>query len=854
MHRYAALRLAVAILVATSTCEVFAVEQAKVQLIEDFDATWSDGAWQFSNGPEFPGAKGSFERSKDAAHAGEYSGKLSFDFTGGGNYVAAICKLKGAPDIKAVRVWLKNPAGNRLTFRYTDPTGQTLQKSIVLAPYGDWAEAEVECFNWGGHWGGADDGLVHGPPTQIAILAESEGKKQGALFFDDVRLIAGKPQAPVWSHAAARFEPSEGWHAYGDGKGAKSKLAGKKWQYDFAKGEWAGVAPHEFSLLGTPRQLRIRFRGDAGGHTARLRFATHFMTFERNIGEPKPVAGQEGVQEFVTPAPPGEGWKWYGGENDGRLHGPLRITGLFLDCNGKRDAGELELLDITVDAECSTRRLVTLLAELRDTAASTLDKGGTQGGCEFVATARSLSDKPIEAEVKWLIRNWAGKTLDEGSKKITVPAGAMPTEVAVAKPAGEHKFLEAEFSLSAPEQEVPAVQAYYMAPVAPSEGAALLEPSSPFGMGLYLYRYGGDRKGLEEMDRAAKMGADAGVKWSREEMLWNRIEPAKGKFTWTFYDKVVATAKRNGISIYGLLDYWNEWTKPYTPEGIEDYCRYVTAVVEHYKDDIHHWEIWNEPNIFFWQGPREMYAELLKQAYAAVKQADPGAQVLGCSTAGIDHGFIKLTLKLGAPFDILTIHPYRGHLDDKAFIGDLQKVADLAKKPDGALRQVWITEMGWATHTPHNSMRMDFSVTPQRKQAELIARAYIDAIASGVAPNISWYDFRNDGDDPFNFEHNMGIITRDFRPKPAYRAYATMTRMLKGLKADKPLDLGAGLIAYRFGPADGKGVICLWSVSGDKTVSVPAQKPMTLTGLMGDTEKLTPADGKVTVPVFLTEE
>ena len=132
------------------------------------------------------------------------------------------------------------------------------------------------------------------------------------------------------------------------------------------------------------------------------------------------------------------------------------------------------------------------------------------------------------------------------------------------------------------------------------------------------------------------MGSQAGVKWSRKDFGWGRIEPAKGKFDWTFYDKMVSAAKRNGITIYGELGYWTGWTKPYTPEGIEDYCRYVTAVAAHYRNDVHHWEIWNEPNI-------------------------------------------------------------------------------------------------------------------------------------------SWYDFRNDGSDPFNFEHNMGIITRDFRPKPAYRAYATMT-------------------------------------------------------------------------------
>ena len=361
------------------------------------------------------------------------------------------------------------------------------------------------------------------------------------------------------------------------------------------------------------------------------------------------------------------------------------------------------------------------------------------------------------------------------------------------------------------------------------------------------------------MERVAQMGSKAGVKWTREEFGWGRIEPARGNFDWTFYDKVVAAAKANGITIYGELGYWSGWARPYTSEGIEDYCRFVTAVVRHYRNDIHHWEIWNEPNIFFWQGPREMYAELLKRAYAAVKRGNPEAQVLGCSTAGIDRDFIKQTMRLGGRFDILTIHPYRGRLDDKEFITDLQKVAELAKWPDGRMRPVWITEMGWGTHTPHNSLAMDFEATTERRQAELIVRAYVDAIASRAAANISWYDFRNDGNDPFNFEHNMGIITHDFRPKPAYRAYATMTRTLRGLEPQGTLDLGEGVAAFRFGAPGKPPVTALWSTSGDKIVPLPARKAMTLTGLMGDTEQLPAEGGKVNVhlknetPVFVSE-
>lgn len=823
---------------------LLAAEPGRTQQIEDFDAAWQEGRWQFDNGGEFPGAKGSFERSKDAAHVGEYGGKLNFDFTGGGNYVAAICKLSSAPDIKGVRVRVKNPSGTGVTFRYTDQSGQTLQKSVALAPSRDWEEIEIECWEWSGHWGGQNDGVVHGPPTMIAFLAENTGQKVGSLFLDDIRLVEGKPQPPVWNYVAARFEPSEGWHSSGDVQGAKGTLNGKTWKYDFTKGEAVHLTPRDNSLPGTPRQLRIRVKGDASGHTARLRMATHFMTFEKNIGGPEPVADEAGVHEFVTAAPPGEGWKWYGGENDGRLHGPLRITRLSLDCNGKRDSGELELLNIVLDAECSPRRLVTMAAEFREASEQS----------QFVARLRSLSDRPLEGELKWVTRNWAGATMEEGARTIVLPPRAEPFEAAVPVPAAReetggagHNFLETEFSLSIPNQEVPPAQAYQVARVPLPEGDVPRDPSSPFGMGLYLYRYGGDSQGLAEMDRAARMGAAAGVKWSREEMLWDRIEPRKGEFNWTYYDSLVATANRNGISIYALLHGWAGWTNPYTPEGIADYCRFAAAVVEHYKHDIKHWEVWNEPNIFFWQGPREMYAELLKQAYAAIKQVDPTAHVLGCSTAGIDQGFIQKTMELGAPFDILTIHPYRRQLDDNGFLADLQKAAELTKKPDGAFREVWITEMGWTTCVPHNSLRSDFLATTQRRQAELIARAYLDAIASGVAPNISWYDFRNDGTDPFNFEHNMGIVTCDFQPKPAYRAYAVMTQLLKGSRAGRVLEVQPGVIAYEFTPAGGSRVVALWSISGDRTVSLPADKPQTVTGLMGDSETLLPASGKVQI-------
>ena len=85
---------------------------------------------------------------------------------------------------------------------------------------------------------------------------------------------------------------------------------------------------------------------------------------------------------------------------------------------------------------------------------------------------------------------------------------------------------------------MPVIQAYYMAPIAAAEGAAQLEPSSPFGMGLYLYRYPRDTKGLQERIEAAYVEAqtryekarfDFGLRYentSTNTKIWD-VRPAK---------------------------------------------------------------------------------------------------------------------------------------------------------------------------------------------------------------------------------------------------------------------------------------------------------------------------------------
>ena len=137
----------------------------------------------------------------------------------------------------------------------------------------------------------------------------------------------------------------------------------------------------------------------------------------------------------------------------------------------------------------------------------------------FVAHARALSDTRLDGELHWVLRDWDGNEVGRGKQAASVPAKSEPAEFTlptIEAERAQHKFLEAEISLDSPGQEVAPVRAAWVAG-SNEKGDAALEPESPFGMGVYLNRYGGDAGGLALMERAAQMARDAGVKWSRED-------------------------------------------------------------------------------------------------------------------------------------------------------------------------------------------------------------------------------------------------------------------------------------------------------------------------------------------------
>jgi hypothetical protein len=325
------------------------------------------------------------------------------------------------------------------------------------------------------------------------------------------------------------------------------------------------------------------------------------------------------------------------------------------------------------------------------------------------------------------------------------------------------------------------------------------DPSSPYGIaGVMRWPNWGT------FSRPIDYMLETGGAWVREDFVWGLIEPRERQYDWTATDRIVGNLHERKVNVLGIISYSVNWATPakeddnspnpisfYAPDH-DKYYLFVHGLVSRYKGTVHHWEIWNEPdNTLFWR-PRpdaREYAGMLKVAYRAVKDADPTAKVL---TGGVSGNAIPFLEEMmagggGASFDILALHPYAVPLDKaQARVEsrpEVHKMVDVELTKYRAFlqrhkldRPIWVTEMGW----PARDWQLD-----DQAQADYLAQAYAQMLASGLAERIFWYSWKDSSPDPVD---SWGLIgwgagKTDLTPKrPAFAAYSTSAHMLSGTK------------------------------------------------------------------------
>ncbi len=259
---------------------------------------------------------------------------------------------------------------------------------------------------------------------------------------------------------------------------------------------------------------------------------------------------------------------------------------------------------------------------------------------------------------------------------------------------------------------------------------------------------------------------DAGFTWVKQWFAWRDIEgKGKGQYDWSQADRVVSQAEEFGLKLVVRVDHGPDWAGP-PPANVDHFTNFLSVLASRYRGRIHVYQVWNEPNLAREWGNKPPnaaeYTQMLRKAYQAVKQADPGAIVISAGMAPTtessqravpDTKFIQAMYDAGAKpyFDMLGAHgagykappemdpgqvatdPNYYNVGDPNCPGDACRIYSFRHVEDlrqimvnngDANKRVVVLEFGWTRDERPNSPYYWHRVEDEFVQGEYMVRAY----------------------------------------------------------------------------------------------------------------------------------
>lgn len=270
----------------------------------------------------------------------------------------------------------------------------------------------------------------------------------------------------------------------------------------------------------------------------------------------------------------------------------------------------------------------------------------------------------------------------------------------------------------------------------------------------------------------------------RQGVGWDHVEKVRGQYDWSGADEVINRAIDHNLEVVLLFGGTPEWALPddldpkvthpnarypAKEEYAEDFTRFVTALVNHFKGRVRYYEFWNEANGFGWYSsmtdpPRynlaEEYTPWMIRAYKALKAADPTAMM---STTGIDDNgpghaknYLTKIYENGGKgfFDAVADHPYSAAELDVFKLDEIREVLDA--NGDHHVK-VWITEFGYPMKT------QDYEAYQR------YMKFYFDTITSEKYSyvTISTWHTANE----FPWEEGYGLRNWNLTPRPPLQTF-----------------------------------------------------------------------------------
>ena len=268
----------------------------------------------------------------------------------------------------------------------------------------------------------------------------------------------------------------------------------------------------------------------------------------------------------------------------------------------------------------------------------------------------------------------------------------------------------------------------------------------------------------------------------------------------TKLDQLVGLAAERGLTILPTVIYAPGWDAKRNhsgglpiPSSPAPYARFLSALVYRYgphgsfwaanpsirRVPIRRWQIWNEPNIpYYWPQPfASSYVTVLRAAHAAIKQADPSAQVvLGALTNFAWKAIGQIYRVRGARslFDIVSVN---GFTKTPAHIMlYLRLMRNALIRLGNASMPLIDTELSWPSAQGKSPQQWDFDTTESgqaRNIAAVVPMLGAQRVSLGL---LSFYYYTWIGDEAprspaFNYAGLLALRHGLVVAKPALRAF-----------------------------------------------------------------------------------
>ena len=363
--------------------------------------------------------------------------------------------------------------------------------------------------------------------------------------------------------------------------------------------------------------------------------------------------------------------------------------------------------------------------------------------------------------------------------------------------------------------------------------------------------------------------ASLGTKWVRRGFYFDKVNPAKGTYDFSDYDRILDEADKNGMNVLGTLFGNNKvWEDDklggiQTAEGRAGFAAFGAALAKHYKGRNIIWEVWNEPNTrTFWRKDKgamhnspdfaKEYSALVIETTKAMVAADPDVFVMAGSVSCFWKPSFEWTeecFKNGVGncgLKAWSMHPYG--LKSPEMFTEGYDISKAILKKYNALDLILInSERGFATKKKKEGWSGGNEKDAKAYQAWHVVRQFMIDQMNGISLTI-WYEW---GAKDFG----LGLPGKE---NPSWYAYETMNKELAGYEYAERLDLGAELdFALLFKNKSGAEKLVVWTAPPKKAtpdkfvaheISLPYKKAIAK-DINGKEAPITEKNGKLMITV-----